>query len=223
MPGRDERTAVVLAGGFSTRFDGGDKALADFGDRPLVGRVADRLASVCGTVVLNCRDEQADALSAAVADCGAAVSVATDPEPDRGPVAGILTGLRAVETEYAAVVACDMPFVDPEFVAYLFERAQGADGAVPRLDDGWFQTTQAVYRTAAMADACERALSRGEAKVLAAVDELDHVVVSADEVRAHAAADTFENVNTREELAVAVRRATAEESTDAGGDSTGDR
>jgi molybdopterin-guanine dinucleotide biosynthesis protein A len=220
MSGRDERTAVVLAGGFSTRFQGGDKALADFGGQPLIGRVAGRLAEVCGHVVLNCRDEQADALRAAVDGCGATVTVATDPEPDRGPVAGIRTGLRAAETEYAAVVACDMPFVDPSFVAFLFDRARGADGAVPRLDDGWFQTTQAVYRAGPTVDACERVLSRGEAKVLAAVDELDCVVVSAEEVRDHADPATFENVNTRAELAAAVRRATGGGSTHADGDAT---
>jgi len=53
-------------------------------------------------------------------------------------MAGIATGLNAADAEYAFVVACDMPFVDPEFVDYLFERAQRHDAAVPRPDE-WFK------------------------------------------------------------------------------------
>ncbi len=71
-------------------------------------------------------------------------------------MAGIATGLGAVDSEYAAVVACDMPFVDPAFLDYLFERAASHEAAVPRPDE-WFQTTQAVYHAEAMqAPASER-------------------------------------------------------------------
>ncbi len=87
---------------------------------------------------------------------------AVDPVPDQGPLAGIATGLRAANGEYAAAVACDMPFVDPGFLEYLFDRAIGHDAAVVRVDE-WYQPTQAVYRTDATAEACERALERGTA------------------------------------------------------------
>jgi molybdopterin-guanine dinucleotide biosynthesis protein A len=204
-PATSRGDAVVLAGGFSTRFEGGDKALADLCGRPLLEHVVERVGAVCDHVVVNCRDEQAEAHRAAVADCSVPVTIATDPEPDRGPMAGIAAGLRAVESEYALVVACDMPFVDPAFVAHLFERASGLDAAVPRREDGWYQTTQAVYRADAMATACERALERGEGKILAALETLEWTALSEADVRAHADADTFRNVNTREELAQAAR------------------
>jgi molybdopterin-guanine dinucleotide biosynthesis protein A len=115
-------------------------------------------------------------------------------------MAGIRTGLRAVESEYAVVVACDMPAVSVDLVELLVERAQGHDAAVPQLEDGWYQTTQAVYRAAPMADACDRALARDEHKILAPLEELDWVVVSEAEVREVASLSTFENVNTRAEL-----------------------
>ena len=200
------REGVVLCGGYSTRFGDGDKALADLAGTPLVRRVADRLATVCDRLVLNCREEQVEGLRAAVEGCGVPVAVAADPVPDRGPTAGIATGLSAVDSAYAAVVACDMPFVDPAFVAYLFSRADGHDAAVPRQGE-WYQTTQAVYRADAMVAACERALNRGEARVVAALDELaDPATVTEEEVRAHAAPETFENLNTEAEMREAARR-----------------
>jgi molybdopterin-guanine dinucleotide biosynthesis protein A len=202
-------SAVIVAGGRSTRFGDRDKVVADLAGTPMIRRVADRLARRCDRLVVNCRADQRDAVEAALDGLSTPVSIALDSDPDRGPVAGIRTGLRAVAdgTEYAAVVAADMPFVDPEFVAYLFDRAAGRDAAIPRPDE-WYQPMQAVYRATAMADACDAALAaseEGEPRILAPVHDLDHVVVTSDEIERHAASDTFKNVNTEAEL----RRAAA--------------
>ena len=197
---------VIVAGGRSTRFGDADKAVADLAGTPMIRRVADRLASVVDALVVNCRDDQVAAIESALSGTRLDVRFAVDPDPDEGPMAGIKTGLEAVETEYAAVVACDMPFVEPPLIDYLFERASGHDAAVPRLGDGWFQTTQAVYRAGAMAEACDRALDRGEGRIVAAFDDLDVAVVDEEAVRRHASLSTFDNLNTHEEFEAAQSR-----------------
>ena len=196
------RSGVIVAGGRSTRFGDADKAVAELAGTPMVRRVADRLARVegLGALVVNCREDQVAAIERALEGIDLALRFAQDPDPDEGPAAGIRTGLRAVKTDYAAVVACDMPFVDPGLLEFLFERADGHDAAVARLDDGWFQTTQAVYRADAMADACDRALARGEGRIVAAFDDLDLAEVTEEEVLQHAPLETFRNLNTREEF-----------------------
>jgi molybdopterin-guanine dinucleotide biosynthesis protein A len=199
------RAAVVIAGGRSTRFGDRDKAVAPLAGTPMIRRVVDRIAGVVDEVVINCRADQVDAIADAVEGSGFDPSFAVDREPDEGPMAGIGRGLEAVSSEYAFVVACDMPFVDPAFASFLFERAEAHDAAVPRPDE-WYQTTQAVYRTAPMAAACRRALDRGEHRIVAPLDDLDMVVVGSAEIERVAAPDTFENVNTREELAAAAER-----------------
>lgn len=203
--GSPEGTAVVLAGGRATRFEGGDKLLADLAGEPMVRRAVERVATAVDAVVVNCRADQRDALAAALDGVDSTVRFALDPEPDAGPMAGIRTGLRAVDTSYALVVAGDMPFVDGSLVRHLFARAAGHDAAVPQVD-GWYQTTQAVYRATAMADACDRALDRGESKVLAPLADLDWVVVGEPTLRANGWLDSFENVNTRAELRAATER-----------------
>jgi molybdopterin-guanine dinucleotide biosynthesis protein A len=196
------RSGVIVAGGRSTRFGDADKAVADLSGTPMIRRVADRLAPVVDELVVNCRADQQEAIEAAMTGYPLSVRYALDPDTDEGPMAGIGTGLAACEGEYAVVVACDMPFVDPAVVEYLFERAgrEGVDAAVPKLDDGWYQTTQAVYRAEAMADACEAALDRGDRKILAPLEELDWVVVGEDEITERGDVGTFENLNTREEF-----------------------
>ncbi|RQH00121.1 molybdenum cofactor guanylyltransferase [Natrarchaeobius oligotrophus] len=203
--GDDVRAGVVLAGGHSTRFGDEDKSVAPLAGTPMIRRVVDRLEPIVDDIVVNCRSEQVPRIEAAL-EGGPDASFAIDPVDDRGPMAGISTGLRETTASYAAVVACDMPFVDPALVDHLFERADGRDAAVPRLEDRWYQTTQAVYRVDAMIDACERALARDERRIVAPLDDLEFVVVDEEEVRAHAPLEAFENVNTREELAEARER-----------------
>jgi molybdopterin-guanine dinucleotide biosynthesis protein A len=197
---------LVVAGGRSTRFGDRDKAVAPLAGVPMIRRVADRIGGVVDELVVNCRPEQSGDIADALRGYDRPVSFAEDDERDRGPMAGIGRGLRAVEEPYAFVVACDMPFVSAEAVEYLLRRARGHDAAVPRLDDRWFQTTHAVYRADPMAAACDAALERGERKIVEPLFELDYVVVDEDEIRAHGGTETFENVNTREEFEAAAER-----------------
>lgn len=199
-------TGVVIAGGRSTRFGDEDKAVADLAGTPMIRRVADRIAPVVDALVVNCRGEQVPPITEALDGYEHDVTFAVDDQPDRGPMAGIMTGLREVPTEYAFVVACDMPYVDPKLVSHLFDRAAGRDAVVPRLDDRWFQTTHAVYRADAMADACEAALARGERKIIEPLFELDYVVVGEDDVVEYGGVEAFENVNTRADLEAAAER-----------------
>jgi len=203
--GRPERAGVVLAGGYSTRFGERDKAVADLAGTPMIRRVVDRLEPIVDELVINCRAEQVSAVETAL-EGGPTVSFAIDPIPDRGPMAGIMTGFREASGEYAAVVACDMPFFDPDLVDHLFGRAAGHDAAVPRLDEQWYQPTQAVYQVAPMVAACERALERDERTIIEPLFALDYVVVDEAELRERTTLLTFENVNTRDELAAAARR-----------------
>lgn len=194
---------VVIAGGRSTRFGERDKAVAPLAGTPMIRRIVGRISDHVDELVINCRAEQVDAIRTALD--GLSPTFARDEAPDEGPVAGIATGLDATNAEYAFVVACDMPFIDPAFVDYLFERAQEYDAAIPRSNE-WFQTTHAVYRTDAMATACEYALERGNHKVVEALSDIDYVVVERDEITTQISMEMFENLNTRAEFEAAEER-----------------
>ena len=200
------RAGVVVAGGRSTRFGDADKATADLAGTPMVRRVADRLAPAVDSLVVNCRAEQVGPIRGALSGYALPVEFAEDETPDEGPLAGIRTGLAAADAPYAVVVSCDVPFVDPALVAHLFDRAANRDAAVPRLEDGWFQPTYAVYRVEAMVRATDAALASGERKPIAPLDALDWVEVNEGEVEEVSSVDTFDNLNTREEFAAAERR-----------------
>lgn len=170
-----------------------DKAVVEVAGTPLVRHVAERLLDVTDRLIVNCRGDQREAIEEALS--GLEPRFAIDSEPDRGPVAGIKTGLEAVETDYAAVVAVDLPLLDPDLVSYLIERARGHDAAVPRPNE-WFEPLHAVYRAAPMIESCEAALETPHPRILDPLSSLDWVVIDRADLRAHGSLDSFEGVDT---------------------------
>jgi molybdopterin-guanine dinucleotide biosynthesis protein A len=194
-----DRTAVVLAGGYSTRFGDTDKALAEIDDRPMLAHVVARLGRVVDSVVVSCRDDQRAAFGAGLDGIDdVPIRLVTDPEPDGGPLVGIANAFEAVDSPSAAVVACDMPFVDPAFVEFLFSQAAGHDAVVPELDDGHRQPTQAVYRVDRTVAVADERLAAGNRSLRGLLDTLETVVIPAETVLDHTDRQSLTDINTRE-------------------------
>ena len=198
-----DRAGVVVAGGRSTRMGDREKAIVEVAGRPLVARVAEALSAVADELVVNCRPDQRNAIATALQ--GQDPTFATDEDPDRGPVGGIATGLGATTAAYAAVVACDLPFLDPDLIEYLFERAAGQEAAVPKPDE-WFEPLHAVYRPEPMAAACEDALAAGDVRIIEPLFTLEYTVVERRDLVAHGSLSSFESVDTPAEVREAADR-----------------
>lgn len=197
-----QRTGVVLAGGYSTRFGDEDKALAEIDGTPMVARVVGRLSKVVDSLVVSCRDDQQSGFDRALSefDLDVPVRFALDLEPDRGPLAGITHSFERVSSAYAAVVACDMPFVDPTFVAFLFDRAVGHDAAVPELEDGHRQPMQAVYHVDRTSNVATQRLAVDSRSLHGVLSELDTVMIPSPTVSDQTAWQSLRNLNSRDEF-----------------------
>lgn len=200
------RAGIVLAGGRSRRFGEADKALAEFEGDALVRRVVDRVGVAVDDLVVSCRDEQVGRFREALDGTAADPEFATDDVPDRGPVAGLSKALGAVTASVAVVTACDMPTLDPDFLASLFDDAADRAGAVPVLD-GRRQPLCAAYRAVPARRACRAALAADERSLRAVLDRVDPVVVPEAEVRRRTDPATFGNVNTPADLGALERTA----------------
>jgi len=195
------RSGVVLAGGHSRRFGEQDKALAALDGQPMLRRVVERTGSVVDELLLSCREAQQAGFEAALDPTATPVEFVTDPEPGAGPLAGVNAALQHTSGEYVAVVACDIPAVDPEFLAFLFDQAAAREAAVPRLQGGTPQPALAVYEAAAMRRVSTALLNDGVRRFRSALDDLDVRFVAPAEVEARTGWHTLRNVNTPEELA----------------------
>lgn len=115
-------TGLVLAGGRSRRWGGVDKAWQRFAGRPMVHRVCERLAAQTGAVWISAnRDlERYGALGH---------RVLIDDWPDgRGPLAGIATALRRIETPWLLVVPVDSPALPTISQRYSARRRAARNG-----------------------------------------------------------------------------------------------
>lgn len=163
---------LVLAGGEGRRL-GGPKAWLEWQGTPLLIHLLERLGGLTDRVPLVSAGPGTELPPGRYGRVDDAAS-------GTGPLGGLAAGLGALERTSprarVAVVACDLPFADPRLFRFLAGVAPGADVVLPG-HAGRLHPLAAVWRTGA-AGACRRALERGARRVLAPLDDLDHVVVS---------------------------------------------
>lgn len=202
MPTASSRAGLVLAGGHSRRFGDREKLLATLDGRPLIAHAIAGIAPAVDGVVVNCRADQLPGFRPVLRSVTSGVAVAPDPVEGRGPAAGLAAGLAPVSTTHAAVVAGDMPFVDPAFLESLFDRVGRQDGVVPRLD-GHRQVSQAVFRVHPARQAAREAVDQGDGSLQDVVDRLDVDILPEADVLAQTSRRSFTDVNTPEALRAA--------------------
>jgi molybdopterin-guanine dinucleotide biosynthesis protein A len=182
-------TGVILAGGKSRRM-GRDKAFLPFGQGTLIERVIAVLQPVTDAVLLITNTpEQYRRFG---------LPMFTDVIPEAGSLGGIYTGLVHAQTPYSLCLACDMPFVKPEFLRLLCDMAPEADVVIPRnVDD--FQPLCAIYSPACR-EPIRRCIDGGRLKITGFFDDVSVRVVEGDELARYDPHDMmFFNANTPEE------------------------
>jgi molybdopterin-guanine dinucleotide biosynthesis protein A len=133
MPSPDHILGVILAGGRSQRFGGGDKGLADIDGRPILARVIARFRPQVERLVLNVNGD-----ARRFSDFGVE-TIADGESPELGPLSGILAAIdwatkHAPATTLIATVSSDVPFLPVDLVSRLGAARNG--GVTRRLGSG---------------------------------------------------------------------------------------
>ncbi|HEV2495827.1 MAG TPA: molybdenum cofactor guanylyltransferase [Terriglobia bacterium] len=205
-----EVTGLVLAGGASRRM-GRPKAALVLGGESMLARQVHLLAAVSRTVAVIGPGEGSGKLAAVRALTPPLVPVIPDELAERGPLAGIYTGLRHTRTEFNLFLGCDLPFMEARFLRHLCERALGsrADVTVPESAGHGLQPLVAVYRRGVV-PAIRSSLERGNNKVASFYPRVCCAVLEWPEIaRAGFASRIFDNINTPDDYERARRRAEA--------------
>lgn len=191
-------SALILAGGKGSRLGYQEKALIDINGKPLIAFVIESMAKVVDNVIISVRDrEQGELLKFHLSGC----RFAYDTYKNRGPLAGILSGIEACEDEYCFIAACDMPFINENVVKMLFRKSENYDAAIPCHNDGFLEPLHAVYRCKPMIRETKKAIECGETIILAPVFKLHVNYVDMDEIkRIDPMLRTFMNINTYEDI-----------------------
>jgi molybdopterin-guanine dinucleotide biosynthesis protein A len=195
---REQITGLLLAGGRGMRMGGVDKGLQTLHGEPLAAHVLRRLAPQAGALLISA-NRHPDLYAALGAPFGAAIVADTLPG-FRGPLAGLLAGLRASATPYLLSAPCDSPWLPADLAARLAHalNANQADIATATTVDADGNTSLhpvfALLRTG-LADDLSEFLDAGERKVRAWYARHRTVEVVFTDERA------FYNANSLQELA----------------------
>jgi molybdopterin-guanine dinucleotide biosynthesis protein A len=183
---------------------GCDKALLPFGpDEVLLQRVVRSVSAAVPAERIVC----VAAADQALPTLPDAVQVVRDPEPQRGPLAGLATGIEALATRAEAVFfsGCDMPFLVPAFIERMFELLGDAQVAIPQIGDR-LHPLAAVYRVEVLPIA-RSLLAIGEGSLHALVARCDtRLATSADLQDVDPEFATLIGCNTPDEYQAALER-----------------
>ncbi len=215
-----QASGIILAGGESRRM-GRDKAWVELQGRALIQRVADRLAAVCDEVIVVANAPEAYARLG--------LPVVTDIFPGKGSLGGLYSGLQAARYGRAMAVACDMPFLSIDLIRFMLDISTEYDvvipsapdaskppkktGPRPTAKDSDLHPLHAVYARTCIRP-MEAHLLAGDLRLISFYPEMKVRVLNHTEI------DRFDpkhlslfNVNTPEQLALAIRLAESEAGT----------
>ncbi|PLR33691.1 molybdenum cofactor guanylyltransferase MobA [Chimaeribacter californicus] len=179
-------TGVILCGGQATRMGGHDKGLLPFQGKPLYQHVAERLQPQVAHIILSANRnlEQYRQAYPTFADTFTGFA---------GPLAGILTGLQNSETDWAAFVPCDVPFLPDDLIERLWSARQEASVAYAHDGVRAHPTLCLLHRR--MIAPLMQFLQQGDRKLMLF---FEHAGAQAVYFQNHAQA--FQNINTPAEL-----------------------
>lgn len=195
---KTEITGLILCGGAGRRMGGRDKGLIEFEGKAFVDIAIDRLQPQVQSIMISANrhvDEYQKRGLHVIQDHGF--------DPDRqhfeGPLAGILAGLHAMQTDWLMVVPCDCPRFPTDIVTSLF----GGQDAADRRESHVTPSARAAYvkdhpvfalipRTAA--PSLTTYLKSGQRKLGQWLESIDAIAVPLNDESA------FQNMNTPDDF-----------------------
>lgn len=184
-------SAVILAGGASTRMQT-NKALVElFAGQRMIEYVIGRLEPMFDDILLVTNDPHLYE--------DLPVKVITDHYPRMGPLSGIHAGLLAAREDRALVLACDMPFFSLELAEHMLAVADVWQAVVP-IYNGKLQSLSAVYHRSVAAIA-ESMLLKEHNKLRILFEEITYLPLDETDIKVFGEPSRiFANINTKDNL-----------------------
>ena len=183
-------TGVILSGGKNTRM-GTNKAFLEIDGERLIDRTTRIFKDIFQEVILSTNSplDYLDHDGVIVADI----------IKGKGALGGIYTGLFFASHDHAFVSACDMPFLNRNFIEYMVERTDNYDIVVPKLTEG-FQPLHAIYSKQCL-PAIKRVINQDKLKITGFYKGLKTLEITEDVMKSFdPEVKMFINVNTRSDL-----------------------
>lgn len=182
---------VILAGGKNTRM-GANKAFLEIDGERLIDKTLSIYRQIFAEIIIVTNDplsyiEFADA------------AVVTDIHKGKGPLGGIYTGLFYSNHPCAFISACDMPYLNKDFINYLVSQTGKHDVIVPELTEG-YQPLHAIYSRSCLPN-IKRLLMLDKLKITGFYRDMRVLSIPEEQIQPfNADGRLFHNLNTPKDL-----------------------
>ena len=187
-------TAVILCGGKSSRM-GFDKSLVKVRGKFLIEIMGEKLGKIFDNIVLVSNDLEK------IRGFDFKYKGVIDIMPGLGPAGAIYTALKASDSRYVFVTACDMPVVKLDYIRYMMEIAESEepDGVMSRSST-FIEPLYAFY-SVGMAGTFESEIKKNNLRLFDVISRSNIHFVDYSKVKEYCRdADIFTNLNYRTDL-----------------------
>lgn len=187
-------TGVILAGGRSSRMNFNNKAFLYIRGKRIIEIILSKFTSFFEeTIIISNEPSLYEYLG---------VPIYQDIYPGLGPMSGIHSGLTYAQGDAIFALACDMPFVNMAMVDYMFEKLEGYDAVVPKIDD-FLHMTAAVYHKRCLPILSNNLIHK-KLKMSLLFAELNALALKEDEIKIFGdKKEIFHNINSEDDLLLA--------------------
>lgn len=187
MSGQKEITAIILAGGKSSRMKT-EKGLVPFRKKPLVLHVIDAVKKITNKIIIVTSNPEYKQLGYPCIE---------DKMKDKGPLGGIYTGLFNSATQKNLLLGCDMPFLSERLLQEITANC-GDEDVLLSEHHGLAEPLCSVFDKNCMMQ-FRQLLEKNQLKITDALVGLKTRVISFDKEEWFVG-NEFANINSIEEL-----------------------
>ncbi|MHB1421508.1 MAG: molybdenum cofactor guanylyltransferase [Bacillota bacterium] len=189
-----DATGIILSGGRNTRMRS-NKAFLEIGKGKIIEETLKKLQPLFAQVIIVTNEPELYS--------NLSTQLVRDLIHGFGPLSGIHAGITASNHNLNFVMACDLPFIEPDLVRFMIEHAGGYDVVVPQVGN-YLQPLHAVYAKSCITP-ITGCLQEGIAKVVAFYHQVKVNYIGESQIKRYGDPQKmFFNVNTPDELQVAL-------------------
>ena len=180
-----------MAGGKNSRM-GVNKAFLEIDGKRLIDNILSIYQSIFSEIIIVTNDpfpyrEFLDTI------------IVTDIYKKKGSLGGIYTGLFYAVNDYSFIAACDMPYLNKDFILYMIEQVGKNDIIVPELPEG-FQALHAIYSRRCL-PAIKKMILTDKLKIAGLYKEMRLLRITEEKIKPfNTDGRLFLNINTPEDL-----------------------
>ncbi len=135
---REKATAIILAGGKSSRMEGIDKSLLPVNGQPMISYIASQLDQHFDEIIIGANDIEKYTFTG--------YKIVPDIEKGKGPLMGILSCVKASQNDVNFITACDIPTMNIRLIKNMINLSIDNDIVMPVSDDNKHEPLYAVYK-----------------------------------------------------------------------------